>query len=222
MKGYRFTDLFLINSANIMFNNILPARTGELSWFYYAKRLGMNLSTSLLAFVVARLYDLLALGFLLSLSLFFEWFAFAFVGVFLLSLSLLFHRLGAVLPPYGRLKELRDFFRTNMNAKLSFGLFALSLTAQTLKFLSFLVLLELYGGDLYKLFVAFAGGELSSVLPFHSFMGFGSYELAFSLPVKLLGESLKEWLKLGFVFHSFLILGSLLLGVPSVLLLSRR
>ncbi len=76
--------------------------------------------------------------------------------------------------------------------------------------------------DIYKSFLAFLGGELSSVLPVHSFMGFGTYEFAFGIPLKLLGESLREWVKLGFLFHSFLLFSSFLWGVPSLLILSRQ
>jgi len=222
LKGYSFKDLFLVNSANIMLNNLLPARTGELSWFYYTKRLGMDFSTSLLTFAVARLYDLTALGFLLSLSLSIELPFLTLFALLVFLLSLFMHKLHILLPSYKKLKDIKEFLGKNINTTLSLMLFLLSLLSQSSKFVSFLFLLSLYQKDLYKLFIAFAGGEISSVLPIHSFMGFGSYELAFSLPLKLLGESLKEWLKLGFTFHSFLLVSSLIFGVPSMLLLSRR
>jgi len=221
LRNLSLYQVFLINSANILFNNLLPARTGELSWFYYAKRLGVNLSVSLWSFFMGRLYDLLTLFFLLflSFSVVNLYALLASVLVLIFSLSL---RLGYLLLPYrGRLGELKDFIKRELSFSLSFLLFLLSSLSHSLKFLALIVLLPIDSMDIYKGFLAFLGGELSSVLPIHSFMGFGTYEFAFGIPLKLLGESLREWLKMGFVFHSFLLLSSFLWGVPSALILSR-
>ncbi|RMH80674.1 MAG: hypothetical protein D6674_03310 [Acidobacteria bacterium] len=222
LKGLGFVQVFLINSAHIMLNNIFPARTGELSWFYYAKRLGVNFKLSMWYFLLGRLYDLLSLLFLLLFSLSLVELSF-FMPTLALFLTLpLMHGAHKFLPKAGKLGELKSFLKRELTLGLSLNLLLLSLLSQISKFLSFLILLNLWHEDLYRTFLAFSGGELSSVLPIHSFMGLGTYEFAFGLPLKLLGESLKEWLKLGFVFHSFLLFSSLLWGIPSVLLLSRR
>ncbi len=222
LRDLSLYEVFLINSANILFNNLLPARTGELSWFYYAKRLGVSMGVSLWSFFVGRLYDLLSLFLLLFLSLSAVSPYALLVSALLLLLSLCLPWAYLFLPSGGRLGELRSFLRKELSLGLSFGLLSLSSFSQSLKFLSLLVLLPLGGVDLYRSFLAFLGGELSSVLPVHSFMGFGTYEFAFGLPLKLLGESLREWLKLGFLFHSFLLVSSFLWGIPSALLLSRQ
>jgi len=222
LKSLSLHEVFLINSANILFNNLLPARTGELSWFYYAKRLGVNMSMSLWSFFVGRFYDLLSLFLLLFLSLSAVSPYALLVSALLLLLSLCIPWAYLSLPSGGRLGDLRSFLRRELSLGLSFALLFLSFLSQGFKFLSLLVLLPLGGADLYRSFLAFLGGELSSVLPLHSFMGFGTYEFAFGLPLRLLGESLREWLKLGFLFHSFLLLSSFLWGVPSALFLSRQ
>ncbi|MDW8066460.1 MAG: lysylphosphatidylglycerol synthase domain-containing protein [Aquificaceae bacterium] len=212
---------FVINSANIMFNNLLPARTGELSWFYYARRFGVNLSYSLWSFFLGRLYDLLVLIFLflLSLSLFNPLFLVPSVSLLLFGLFL--YKSYVILPTSGKLGQLRDFIRREASFMLCKSLFLLSSLSVLSKFFSLLILLGLWHVALYRSFVAFLGGEVSSLLPLHSFLGLGTYEFAFSLPMRLLGESLVDWLKLGFVFHSFLLLSSLLWGVPSVILLGK-
>ncbi|MFN7064566.1 MAG: flippase-like domain-containing protein [Aquificaceae bacterium] len=215
IKGLSFFDLFLVNSANIMFNNLMPARTGEASWFYYLRRMGVNWTFSLWFFLLGRLYDLigLLLLLLLSLSLVKSVVLLPFFLLLLLSLSLPY-----VLPK----EELKDLFKREGSYKLSLYLLSLSSLSHMAKFGSLFVLLNLKHLDLYKSLLAFFGGELSSVLPLHSFMGFGTYELAFSIPLKLLGEGLREWLKMGFIFHSFLLLSSLLWGIPSTILLVGR
>jgi uncharacterized membrane protein YbhN (UPF0104 family) len=222
IKDLPFFHLFLINSANIMFNNLLPARTGELSWFYYLKQLKVNLSLSLWTFFIGRLYDLFSLLFLLFLSL-----AFLKVIMLLPSLMLFIFALSLpwlyfIIPPFGKLKDLKVFIKNETSFKLVSMIFSLSLLSTTTKFVSLLLLLDLGHVSLYKSFLAFLGGELSSVLPIHSFMGFGTYELAFGLPLKVIGESLKEWLKLGFLFHNFLLISSLVWGVSSALILSTK
>ncbi|MCX7989818.1 MAG: flippase-like domain-containing protein [Aquificaceae bacterium] len=221
LKDFTFLQSFAINSANIMFNNLLPARTGELSWFYYAKRLGVNLSYSLWSFFLGRLYDLLSLSFLLLLSLSPLYKPLLFLALFLLFFSLFFYRLYLLLPSSGRLSLLKNFVRREASFRLCAGLFLLSSFSSLSKFISLLLLLDMWGVALHRVFIAFLGGELSSSLPLHSFMGFGTYEFAFSLPLRFLGESLKDWLKMGFTFHSFLLLSSFFWGIPSALLLSR-
>ncbi len=222
IKDLSLSQIFLINSANIMFNNLLPARTGELSWFYYLKQLKVNLSLSLWTFSVGRLYDLFSLFFLLFLSLSLLKITMLLPSLLLFSIALSFPRLYLIIPPWGRLKDLKGFIKNNTSFDLIFVIFLLSTLSSATKFISLLLLLNLGHISLYKSFLAFLGGELSSVLPIHSFMGFGTYELAFGLPLKVIGESLKEWLKLGFLFHSFLLISSLVWGIPSALILSAR
>ncbi len=216
-----FFYLFLINAANIMFNNLLPARTGELSWFYYLRRIDVKLSTSLWTFFLGRIYDLLALLLIFFLSLL-SISKMAFIPFFfILMLSTFLPWIYILIPEKGKLGEIRNFIKSELNLILAIFLLLLSSFSHITKFASFFILLDLWNVDIYKSFLAFSGGELSSVLPIHSFMGLGSYELAFSLPLKAIGESLKEWIKMGFIFHSFLLIASILMGVPSALFLLR-
>jgi len=207
LKDMSFFQSFFINSANVFLNNLLPARTGELSWFYYSRKLGINLSTSLVVFLWGRLLDLFGLFILTTFFYALEKASLylGFLPVFLFLISLFLH------VPLRRFKGLDANFYSSLLACV------LSLISALLKFSSLMFLISLDPSVL--LFLSFLGGELSTVLPIHSFGGFGTYELSFSLPQKLFGESLKEPIKLAFVFHVFLLLSSALYGMPSLIFL---
>lgn len=61
------TILFVHN----MFNNLLPARTGELSYVYLLKeKAGLNINYGLSSLMIARIFDLVGISFLFLLSIF--------------------------------------------------------------------------------------------------------------------------------------------------------
>ena len=216
LKDLSLWEIFLINSANIFLNNLLPARTGELSWFYYARKLGVDLKISAWAFLIGRGYDLLGL---LSLVLFSYLYVRDPAAVLALLpaigiVSLLLPLIRSFLPEWGRLKDLKDFLRREFTTPLSVWLFSLSFTSFLLKALSVYLLFSGFG--LFEFTLAFAGGELTSVLPFHSFMGYGTYETGFLIPMKALGAQIKEALKVGFIAHSFLLISSAVWGIVSI------
>ncbi|SNZ11273.1 lysylphosphatidylglycerol synthase domain-containing protein [Hydrogenobacter hydrogenophilus] len=221
IKELRFLDIFFINSANIFFNNVLPARTGELSWFYYAKKLGISLKVSAWSFFLGRMFDLSALIFagllvysLVKVSLF----------VFLISFGVLFtsifsYKAYIILPSWGKLRDLKIYIRDSMSLPLSLYLFGCSLLSVVLKFLA---VLEIMGMSSYLLgFLSFSFGELSTVLPLHSFMGYGTYELSFSVPAKFYELDIRSWIVKGFLVHNFLLLSSGIYGIIAMFWLHR-
>ncbi len=222
MRGLSFLDIYLINSANIFFNNVLPARTGELSWFYYAKKLGVPLKFSIWSFLLGRFFDLLALIFMaLFLYTIIEksvlTFLISFIVVFL---SLFFHKVYLFLPSWGKLGSLKSYLRDNTSFRLSSLLFLCSTFSVVFKFVAIVQLLSVSS---YLLsFLSFSFGELSSVLPLHSFMGYGTYEISFSIPAKFASADMKKWLVEGFIAHNFLLLSSAFYGILSVFLLHRK
>ena len=195
LKEISFLNLFLINSINIMTNNILPARSGELSWFIYASRLGVKLKTSLKAFFIARGLDLLAIA-IASLSFFKPVFGvalliFSFLGLFLLKRFLKMPLIGMAL---------------------------LSLTSYLLKLSAvFVAISDVSDLEFMTFGLAFAGGELTSILPVHSFMGLGTYEMGFGGLLKLLGLAPDQAFKVALLAHSFLLFSSIILGVVSLI-----
>lgn len=70
-------ELTMVTSAHIMFNNLLPSRSGELSYIYLLKkRHGISGSEGLATLVAARLYDFAVLASFFLIS------AFLFLGTF--------------------------------------------------------------------------------------------------------------------------------------------
>ncbi len=218
-------EAFLINSANIFFNNLLPARTGELSWFYYAKRSGVELKSSLWSFFLGRAYDLLGLLalFLLSYALLLGALHFVLVLLMLTLLSPSIPYTRAFVPPVGKLREFREFIGRELTPSLSIKLTVLSTLSFIFKALSVYVLVAvLLNTDVFRFSFAFAGGELTTILPVHGFMGYGTYEAGFLIPLKLMGVEIREGLKVGFIAHTFLLVSSAVWGLLSIPLLHAR
>ena len=58
-----FLDLYTITSYHNFFNQILPARTGELTYIYYLKKIGKaDVSKGLHALVVTRIFDFIVIS----------------------------------------------------------------------------------------------------------------------------------------------------------------
>lgn len=73
-KAVGMGELTMITSAHIMFNNLLPSRSGELSYIYLLKkRQGLSGSEGLATLVAARLYDFAVLASFFLVSVFFFW-----------------------------------------------------------------------------------------------------------------------------------------------------
>lgn len=222
IRELNFLDIYLINSANIFLNNVLPARTGEISWFYYSKKLGVSLRLSTWSFILGRLFDLSAI---LTIALVVYSAVKGSLIVFLVSSAVLFlsifsYKAYLFIPSYRKLKDLKNYIRQSMNLKLSLYLLLCSLLSVIFKFLAIASLLTMPFNFLS--FLSFSFGELSTVLPVHSFMGYGTYELSFSIPAKLASKDLKEWLIEGFIAHNFLLLSSALYGIVAIFLLHRK
>ncbi|GAB6065600.1 YbhN family protein [Aquifex pyrophilus] len=213
-----FKVSFFLNSANLFWNNFLPARSGELSWFYYTKKLGIELMFSLWSFVIGRAYDLM--GLISTVFLIFSYINWGFylTIIFFLLFSFVYYLLPFIvyLVPE-RFSNLREFLQKEFSPSLSIKLFFLSLVSFVLKATAtYLVVKNIWSFGFLAYTFGFLGGELSSVLPVHGFMGYGSYEFAFGLPVKLYGIEMKEALKAGFIAHNFLLLSSAFWGVLSI------
>ncbi|HIC96849.1 MAG TPA: UPF0104 family protein [Aquificaceae bacterium] len=204
LKDLSLGEVFLINSANIFMNNVLPARTGELSWFYYARKLGISLKVSLWAFLVGRFYDLLSLVCLVAL--FYAVLKSPIVG------SLWTALVCALALSLSLWKRVIPFSIVSVA-----GLFFLGVLSFLFKALSVYEITK--GLGMFEFLLAFSGAELTSVLPVHGFMGLGTYETGFLLPLKALGYGVKESLVSGLVAHSFLLFSSALWGVFSITLL---
>lgn len=76
LSGFRIPlfDLYSITSYHNFFNQIMPARTGELTFVYYLKKIGnVDISKGLHILVVTRIFDFIVISafFICSIILFF-------------------------------------------------------------------------------------------------------------------------------------------------------
>lgn len=68
-KEVKLSDLFAIISVHNMVNSILPARTGELSYIYLAKKTqGIHSSEGIATLITARVFDALAISIIFLFS----------------------------------------------------------------------------------------------------------------------------------------------------------
>ena len=63
--------LFSIVGIHTFFNNVLPARTGELSYLYLIKKEDMSVAKGASSLIIARIFDFLSMGVILLLALVF-------------------------------------------------------------------------------------------------------------------------------------------------------
>lgn len=62
------SDLFPIVCVHGMMNNVLPLRTGELSYIYLIKRKNFSMGEGIATLMVARIFDFIAISFLFLIS----------------------------------------------------------------------------------------------------------------------------------------------------------
>ena len=201
--------LFLTTSANTFLNNVIPARLGELSIFAFLRKFDQNLKQTTLNFLKVRLLDAISI---VNLFLF----AYLVVKTNLLIAFLVSPWLYPAAVIFSKLVS----FNKLPSLEYEVRAYLLSLGNLISKTLAVFIVLDFLKLDFFRFVIGFLGGEISSVLPIHSFAGLGTYESAFSLSLKLfLGEPFKEGFKVAFLSHSFLLFSSLLLGGLSLLYL---
>ena len=97
LRDYQITllDLYTITSYHNFFNQIMPARTGELTFVYYLKKIGtVDISKGLHILVVTRIFDFIVISafFICSIILYFganTSFAMVIIGVAFLVISII-------------------------------------------------------------------------------------------------------------------------------------
>lgn len=223
IREIKMWDFFIINNIHIFSNNIMPARTGELSFFYLIKKRGVNFSKSFWIFLLARLMDALALsGFFVSVFfkiyfMPFLLFVFGVIMIFLLKYSI------NILPNKFFLKSLKENLTGHFEMNIALRLYILSLASFFIKFLSFyIVTSNLLKVGFLDILPSYVIAELSSILPINGIMGLGTYELGFSAVSKITDIGFKNSLNFGFITHVFLLLSSSLLGIISIILYKKE
>jgi uncharacterized membrane protein YbhN (UPF0104 family) len=189
--------LFLTTAINTALNNIVPARLGELSIFALLKKYARNTKELIKKFFIVRFYDLFTLLWLLAFSLSY---LYGYSVLFLIFFSFFL----------GFISFLERKFRLSEYIKWSLAI--LSFLASFSKLIAVFLIVKTILPDFFRFCVGFIGGEISSVLPFHSLAGIGTYETSFSLAMKIfLNENFKEGFEIAFLSHTFLLLSSIIM-----------
>jgi uncharacterized membrane protein YbhN (UPF0104 family) len=208
-------DLSAVMAVHTFFNNLLPFRSGEASFPIILKKLfnveGVISSATLL---LVRLFDLLSLSILFTLSTVFI--SLQNKKLLLISVFLFFFVLLIIFIGFKLLRKFKNRFSiaftlfgffSNFNSKRNLTLvFTYSILNWTFKFLSFFFILKAGGINISfpKTIFAATFGELTTVLPIHSIGGFGTYEAGLVGGFALLGLKGSYALTVAFYFHLLL------------------
>jgi uncharacterized membrane protein YbhN (UPF0104 family) len=206
-------NLFFATSVNTFLNNLLPARLGELSIFALLRRYDESLTETGKKFLKVRFLDATSVV---------SFFLFAYLSV---KVNPLIGVLVGILVYPLTIFSIQKLPLPEKIPRLNWEFipFLLSVGALFSKLLAVYLLLRYLSLSFFKFAVGFLGGEVSTILPIHSFAGLGTYEASFSVALKLfLDESFSRGMEVAFVSHAFLLTASALFGVISLLILLRK
>lgn len=225
-------SLMIVTLVRNLFVDLVPARIGSLAYVYVVtQRCGVPLRDGLASFLLAFVFDFLAIAPLLLLALAVVgsgvtgWWVLLFLGAVVTISSFLAYyalapalrliaRVSARIPRLQRTgakaletaESLREIRRRGVLGRV----FWVSVAIRLFKFSSYYALLHAilvsHGFTLatlkpFHVFLGVAGAELSATLPIHSFAGFGTYEAAWTLGFTQLGFSKELAILSGFATH---------------------
>ncbi len=226
-------ELAAVMAVHTFFNNLLPFRSGEASFPIILKKLfGIEGIISSAALVVARLFDLLSLALLFTLStlgIATGNKTFLIVAV-LLSITIVvilflgFKLLKLLKKKFGLATALFFFFSEFKSTKNVLLVFLYSFLNWLTKFTAFYLIMKAGKLNLNFFQTTFVAtfGELTTVLPIHSIGGFGTYEAGLVGGFALLGFKGSYALTVAFYFHLLLFTMSGVLALIGWFYLSRR
>ena len=214
-----------------LWNNLLPMRTGELSFPILLQRhLGIGAARSLVALGWFRLLDLLCI--LLILAIAYAWignhgyltlpilvaFALLLPGAHYLTTTILPRSTNALPAPIAsRLNIITTALQLDQ-AKL-WRCLAWTIGNWAIKLFAFGYVLTLFANvDLITGIIGAIGGELTSVLPVHGFAGAGTYEAGILGLLYSVDLDYRTALAAGVNLHLFLLSITLLTGIGSQLI----
>ena len=251
-KGIGPGDLFLITLVQNFSADLLPARTASLGFYaYLIRRRGVILEEGASSFIIAVVYDALALGLMLGASALF--FLRSFGGaipkgpialslVVVVASSLAFILLarpaaGLAHRTLGRFRSaktaavfasIENYFSRHGNAGERARLLIMSFAVKAAKYFSVYALFAgmTGAGFTWRAFSLFsfgiAGAELSSFLPIQGLAGFGTWEAAFALVAGKIGLSLENPFLTALVLHLTTQVWEYGLGLAALWVLSIR
>jgi len=227
------SDMMAVMSVHTFFNNVLPFRSGEASFPIILKKLfGVEVHASSTALLFVRFLDLLSLSAIFTVSVFavaFQnkeliWLSFLIVVLLFLGFWLVVKVLNRLKLRFSVIAAVVTFAGTFISFRKIVRLLLYSLLTWFTKFASFYFIIK--GGDLnlsfFQTVFVSTFGELTTILPIHSFAGFGTYEAGMVGGFKLLGVNTSYALTVAFYFHLILLLMSGILAALGWIYLMRR
>ena len=208
-----------------LWNNLLPMRTGELSFPVLAtKHLETDIPKSLIALFWFRVFDLLCICVILvsALSLWLDYPVFIAPALFVFCIFI---------PGVNFLQKKIPTLLTNQKPKLITVLKRLktesrqlwrcllwSLTNWISKLLAYASIFSIFANtDFVGSLIAVIGGEFTSILPIHGIAGLGTYEAGIVSISLALNMSYENTLAAGVNLHLFLLSITLFTGLLSLL-----
>jgi len=227
------TDLAAVMGVHTFFNNVLPFRSGEASFPIILKKLfGVDATISSVALLFVRILDLIVLSLFFLASVLFVAIGnkeLLWIPIITISILIVFLYLGLKL-----LKKFRNrffiigtvfsFVHQFISFKSVGKIFFYSFLTWLFKFVSFFFILKAGKIDLnfFKTVFVSTFGEVTTILPIHSFGGFGTYEAGLVGGFSLIGVKVDYALTVAFYFHILLLLMSGILALIGWFYLSRR
>ncbi len=231
--GIKTTKLAAVMGVHTFFNNILPFRSGEVSFPLILKSLfRIDVTVSSVALILARVLDLLSLGILFFLSALFVtfsernllWVPLVLLLTLGLTLFLTVKLLRRLERRFSVISTVFSFVKTFISLRKIALLVSYSLLIWLFKFFSFFLILK--GGSIDLTFpqTVFVStfGEITTILPIHSFGGFGTYEAGLVGGFSLIGIKTDYALTVAFYFHIVLLIMSSILAVIGWIYLWRK
>ncbi len=224
-----FSRLFSVVAIHTLSNNIYPARTGEFSFLYLLKEFNKEKLLSML--FLARFMDIICIGIIFTLSVAFlamnrvYWLLFPMTISVIVLLSLFLVILEKFIPEKGIFIKVKDFFLNTKEAFFSlkayvFSVFIASFFIWIIKYIAFyfiaLSVFKSFGIEVsfWQTVFGVSFSELTTVLPVHSIGGYGTFEAGWTGAYIILGFERKIAVTSGFIFHTLLLLFSIILGLP--------
>ena len=228
----KVSQMVAVMGVHTFFNNVLPFRSGEASFPIILKKLfGVETHASSTALLFVRLLDLLSLSLIFSFSVFtvslkerkLLWFSGGIFILLILTTWMLLKILNKLKNRFKLIASVLAFLSTFISISKLFRLIAYSFLNWLTKFFSFYLIFKAAKVNLSFPQTVFIStfGELTTILPIHSFGGFGTYEAGLVGGFKLLGVKTSTALTVAFYFHLILLLMSGMLAFFGWIYLSK-
>ncbi len=221
-EGLGLVEWLHIVVLHTVANNLLPFRSGELSFPYFCKTLyGISLDDSIAALLSARVADLFSLGLVGCVALVFvgvmsPW---MLLGILLVPACFVLVRFSERLVSFlSRTVFKRDVRIEAISPVRFLLLFFASLLIWFVKFFSFYLMVLSFGKSLglgyWQVVVASIASEVAAALPIQSLAEFGLFEAGWAGPLMAMGIDRHLAVTLGFAVHLTFLLFSVVMGIP--------